>query len=768
MNLRKTVSLGAAGVLLGAAPALPQAVFPPRVANTTIAGNQANGCVAIDDPANAGVAANSIVFWEEMRGPAFQLDLEGNRLDPVGGNVSGDFDVDTVPNANDQYDSDVAGDGKGKYVVVWTGETGGVDSDVFGRLFNGSTPPGSQFQVNTNATGYQGHASVARNANGDFVVVWESQPVGGDVSIQAQLFDSSANKTGAEFQVNTTAGNPGSFAFNERPDVAINDGGDVLVVWKRADLSVVCRLFPKNGTPTPETEIKATPAGVDQDEPHVAVNANGDYLVVWQEDVPGGAIGAFGRRVDQAGTPQGTDFRINTPATATGAPRPDVAAAGDEFVAVWFYGGARGQIFGRRIESNFRIVTREFQVTNFGPNGCQHPALNCPDRPRVAANSLGNVIAKWNETDDVPPTPPGSFGGGVWARRLELNAAQLITINQPPAGPITVRAPQAAGNGVIEPGESVAVAPTWKNTLEGTLALTGTASDLAGPAGGTYNLDDTTADYGSLDEGESADCQAATGNCYQVTISGTPRPTTHWDATFLETLSNDLSQTWSLHVGESFTDVPTSQLFYRAIESVLHAGITTGCTATTYCPGDQVSRSQMSLFLARGVAGGSAGIPNSGTIGANAYACGAGGTSLFTDVLPTDIFCRSVHYLATQNVTSGCSATEYCPTPNVTRLEMSAFVARAVVAPGGGTAVPLTYGPDPVTNRSYSCDQASPGTFFTDVPAANSFCKHAHFLWAKGIISGCGATTYCPNDPVTREAMAKFLANGFQVQLYGP
>ncbi len=321
---------------------------------------------------------------------------------------------------------------------------------------------------------------------------------------------------------------------------------------------------------------------------------------------------------------------------------------------------------------------------------------------------------------------------------------------------------------MIEPGETVAVAPTWKNTLEGTLALTGTASSLDGPAGGTYTLDDTTADYGSIDEGDSADCQTATGNCYQVTISGAPRPATHWDATFLETLSNDLSQTWTLHVGESFTDVPTSQLFYRAIEAVLHAGITTGCTGTTYCPGDKVSRSQMSLFLARGVAGGSSGIPNSGTIGGNAYTCGTGGTSLFTDVLPTDIFCRSVHYLGSQNVTSGCSATQYCPTPNVTRLEMSAFVARAVVAPGGGAAVPLTYGPDPVTNLSYSCDAASPNIHFTDVPASNGFCKHAHFLWAKGIITGCGATTFCPNDPVTRDAMARFLTNGFQARLYAP
>jgi hypothetical protein len=795
MNFRKAVPLGTAGVFVAAAALAQPASFPPRVANTSTALNQAAQCAAIDDPANSGVSANSIVLWEEIRNAGvpgtYQLDLEANQLDPTGANITGEFDVDSpIPNANSQYESDVAGDGKGKYVVVWTHESGGLNSEVQAKLFVGSNS-GSIFQVNTTTTGYQGYASVARNATGDFVVVWQSQPFQGDVTIFAQRFDTSGGKVGPEFKVNDTTGNPGGFAFNERADVAINDTGDVLVVWKSPGSpgnfpgpAVVGRWFPysgrldpNGGTATGETLIKPAAAG-RQDEPHVAVNRNGDYLVVWQETVlPGGGIQVFGRRVNPAGVPQGTDFTINTPATATGAPRPDVAAAGDEFVVVWFYGGAGGQIFARRIGPNFAVAGLEFEVTDFlglypnNPNvpspGCPWPGLWCPNHPRVAANSRGNVIVTWAETDDATPGGPfNSISQGVWARRLELAAAGGLTAD--PAAAVSVHRPQVANNGVIEPGETVAIEPTWKNTLEGTLTLIGTGSNLKGPAGGTYTFDDTAADYGSVDEQESAGCRTATGNCYQVTISGTPRPATHWDASFLETLSNGLSKTWTLHLGESFTDVPPSQLFYRAIESVLHAGITTGCTGTTYCPGDKVSRSQMSLFLARGVAGGSAGIPNSGTIGASPYSCGAGGTSLFTDVLPTDIFCRSVHYLATQNVTSGCTATEYCPTPNVTRLEMSAFVARAVVAPGGGAAVPLTYGPDPVTNRSYSCDQASPNTFFTDVPASNTFCKHAHFLWAKNIIAGCGATTYCPNDPVTRDAMAKFLANGFQVQLYGP
>ena len=80
--------------------------------------------------------------------------------------------------------------------------------------------------------------------------------------------------------------------------------------------------------------------------------------------------------------------------------------------------------------------------------------------------------------------------------------------------------------------------------------------------------------------------------------------------------------------------------------------------------------------------------------------------------------------------------------------------------------MPISYGPDPVTGFSYSCDVATPNIHFTDVPASNTFCKHIHYLWAKGIIGGCGATTYCPNDTVTRDEMAKFLTNGFNATLW--
>jgi hypothetical protein len=751
MSFRRAVPVWVVvALLVSCAGVLAQpAMFPEQIVNTTTAGLQNSSSVAMD--ANG----DSLVFWDSYGGTPAQFDVFGRHVLINGGQPAGQFQANT-PNSLDQYDSDAAA-GPGNYVVVWTTEST-QGTEVFAGLFDTAGPLGSQFRVNTDITGDQGNPSVARNASGDFVVTWESQPqFGGQTSIQAQSFDNLGSPVNPEFQANTTTS-----SFQERPDVAIAANGDVMIVWQSptgpgGSTEALGRLYFGNGNPpTNEFRVNSNTAALPTD-PKVAVNSNGDFLVVF-EGRPGGTNGVFGRRVDSQGMPIGADFQINANVNV-GAARPDVAAADDEFVVVWYTGVARGSIFGQRIDSGFGLSGGEFEVPYFGTQGCQLPTLDCPNFPRVAANSNGHVIVTWQHGD-------GS-SGGIRERRVELAAAGGLTVD--PAAAVSVHRSQAAsGNRVIEPGETTTIRPTWKNTLEGTQTVTGTGSDLGGPAGGTYTFDDTTADYGSIAEGDSTDCDTATGNCYQITVSGSPRPATHWDSTFLETLSNGLSKTWAVHIGESFTDVPTSQLFYRAIESVLHGGITTGCTATTYCPGAQVTRAQMSLFLARGVAGRASAIPNSGTIGSNAYACGAGGTSLFTDVLPTDIFCRSVHYLATQNVTSGCSATQYCPTPNVTRLEMSAFVARAVVAPGGGAAVPLTYGPDPVTGLSYSCDPTSPNIHFTDVPASNGFCKHAHFLWAKGIITGCGATTFCPANPVTRDAMARFLTNGFGVRLYGP
>ena len=75
---------------------------------------------------------------------------------------------------------------------------------------------------------------------------------------------------------------------------------------------------------------------------------------------------------------------------------------------------------------------------------------------------------------------------------------------------------------------------------------------------------------------------------------------------------------------------------------------------------------------------------------------------------------------------------------------------------------------DPVTHLSYSCSAGSPNLHFTDVSVSDNSCKHVYYLWAEGVIAGCSSDTYCPDGDVSRQEMAKFLSNGFNLQLYGP
>jgi hypothetical protein len=55
---------------------------------------------------------------------------------------------------------------------------------------------------------------------------------------------------------------------------------------------------------------------------------------------------------------------------------------------------------------------------------------------------------------------------------------------------------------------------------------------------------------------------------------------------------------WANH---QFTDVPTTHTFHSSISRAKDTGLTQGCSATTFCPNDPVTRGQMTAFLNRGL-----------------------------------------------------------------------------------------------------------------------------------------------------------------------
>src|SRR5262249_31159942 len=132
----------------------------------------------------------------------------------------------------EQYNSWVAGDRRGDFVVVWSsyGQLNATDSEVYGQRFSGGSPVGPEFLVNTYTTSFQYTVAqtVAMAPSGEFVVVWASGGQDGDgYGVFGQRFDASGNKLGSEFQVNTyTTSNQKS------PVVAINETRQFVVAWE--------------------------------------------------------------------------------------------------------------------------------------------------------------------------------------------------------------------------------------------------------------------------------------------------------------------------------------------------------------------------------------------------------------------------------------------------------------------------------------------------------------------------------------------------------
>lgn len=354
----------------------------------------------------------------------------------------------------------------------------------------------------------------------------------------------------------------------------------------------------------------------------------------------------------------------------------------------------------------------------------------------VAEDGLSTVYVTGETTSTAFPTATP-----FQAAHAGVDDAFVSRVD-PWLGPATLAADTVAsaasdGNGVFEPGETANLVPGWRNNLAGAQTFAGALAGFQGPLGGAYIINDPAAAYGAVAASATGNC-LATGDCYGLTVTGA-RPAQHWDATAFEKISPQAEEkTWTIHLGDSFADVPRSHLFYSFIETLLHGRVTAGCTPTDYCPASSTTRGQMAVFLLRSKE--------------TADYVPPPATGVFSDVPASHPFAAHIEELARRAITSGCGTTPpaYCPDAAVLRSQMAVFLLRTQF---GGS-----YAPPPATG------------IFADVPAGDFFAPFIEDVYNRGITTGCGTSPlrYCPGDPVTRAQMAVFLARTFGLLLYAP
>ncbi|HXW69609.1 MAG TPA: S-layer homology domain-containing protein [Dissulfurispiraceae bacterium] len=135
-----------------------------------------------------------------------------------------------------------------------------------------------------------------------------------------------------------------------------------------------------------------------------------------------------------------------------------------------------------------------------------------------------------------------------------------------------------------------------------------------------------------------------------------------------------------------FSDVTpvTDPAFFPYIQKLYELGITTGCnngqSPLLYCASDDVTRDDMAAYIVRATQIRSGQSPD-------IFTCDGGVNCAtekpyFSDASPATegTLFPYIQKMKELGITTGCSASDYCPSEDVTRDEMAAFIARAFLS----------------------------------------------------------------------------------------
>jgi hypothetical protein len=294
----------------------------------------------------------------------------------------------------------------GAIVVMWGGVQDG-NANIVGRMFDTQgLALTEEWLVSASSQAKQSNPSIAMNASGNFVAVWNDwygEYYIGRNYVTGRVFDANGLPTTEAFQV---ANAPQALW----PDVAIDGAGNFVVTWLRSGDTynrpygeyIMLRQHKADGTPCSE-EIALTDdlnsrwyapsiAGCadgrfvvtwaagpfpydilaqtfdsacgpiaeasmvntivqgDQGHPCVTTNGQGDYLIVWDSHEPDGSCCVGGQVFTQDGTLPGDELLLST---QTGCLNwyPDVAMTSDGHYAVVWIGqeqdGRNYDVFAR-------------------------------------------------------------------------------------------------------------------------------------------------------------------------------------------------------------------------------------------------------------------------------------------------------------------------------------------------------------------------------------------------------------------------------------
>jgi hypothetical protein len=513
-------------------------------------------------------------------------DVRAQRYDSQGAPQGVEFGVNLGPNSGDSQPA-VAAAADGRFVVTWSGSSDFSGPGIFARRFPAS---GAYlylpFQVNTYTTGRQYQSAIATDASGDFVIVWTDSRPPGSSNVFGQRFTASGVRRGAEFQVSDTL-----VDFQDNASVASDADGDFVVAWSArgytapriVEWTIAARRFDAAGQAGGSFTVVPY-STVPKFGPAVASDAHGGWFVAWQRN--GGPSDIFAQRYDPSGLPRGGEFQVSP---SLGVAQTSTAVASDRVgrvVVTWTSGFADSDILGQRYARlapvSMAVDTSPSPASN--GNRILEPGESVDVRPSWSnATGSSQTFTGTVQSFSGPPGAgynvldgTGAYGAlppGTTAGCTDCYGVQVTPTGPRPATHWDATLPESLMPGAL--GEAM----TW------TMHIGRSFQDVPNTSFYYRHVE------ALLHRGITAGC-AADRYCPD---SATTRE--QMAAFVLLAKEGTLYEPPACSPPNVFADVPETSPFCDVIEELERRGVVSGCGGGFFCPTGPVPRDQMAVFV---------------------------------------------------------------------------------------------------------------------------------------------------------------------------
>jgi len=359
--------------------AYPYTAITPQIlvtANNTLPNQQAPA-IAVDSN------GNFVIVWQSANQEASGWGIYGQRYNSSFAPQGGEIHINSWTTDN-QARPDVAMDSNGDFVVVWDSmKQQDVNyTNVFGQRYNANgTPAGSEFRVNTFVSEDQNYPAVAMDSAGNFAVTWQSSWQDAWVTeawygIFAQRYNANGTTAGNEFHVNTfTQGN------QLYPDIAMDANGNFVIVYQ-SDISgagvgdgsyegIFGQRFAASGAKVGGEFLVNTYTTYGQTLTRVAMIPGGGFVAVWESPVyDGRGGGIYAQIFDANGVKVGSEIHVNT--TAGWGNSGVAVGPNGEIIFSWYSGD---DVYARVIGANGQPLVNTFMVNIYTTNPQNSPEV---------------------------------------------------------------------------------------------------------------------------------------------------------------------------------------------------------------------------------------------------------------------------------------------------------------------------------------------------------------------------------------------------------